>query len=321
MAQKSTILITRKLPAAVEARAVRDYNALLNTDDRIMNSPELIEKAAGCDGLLICSSEKMTKDIIAALPASVRSIATFSVGYEHIDLDAARARGIKVSNTPGVLNDAVADLAMLLLLGASRRASEAERMVRAGQWSGWYSTMLLGPQLGGKNLGIIGMGRIGRALAKRARSFGMKINYYNRTRLGTSDEEGATYHPDAKSLLNASQFLSLHCPSTPESRNFLNAERIRQLPRGAIVVNTARGDIVDDIALIAALKSGHVFAAGLDVFAGEPNLNRAYCDLDNVFLLPHLGSATHETRDAMGFCALDNLDAMTMGRAAPNPLV
>lgn len=305
----------------MEARVTRDYDAVLNPDDRIMTAEEIIERAAGRDGLLICASEKMTRNVITALPASIKYLATFSVGFEHIDLTAAKNRGLKVSNTPEVLNDAVADIAMLLLLGASRRASEGERMVRSAQWKGWYTTMLLGPQLGGKSLGIVGMGRIGRALAKRARSFGMKIHYHNRSRLAPNLEEGATYHASVTSLLNVSQFLSLHCPSTPESRNFLNAERIAALPQGAVIVNTARGDIVDDGALIAALRSGHIFAAGLDVFAGEPNINRAYCALDNVFLLPHLGSATYETRDAMGFCALDNLDAMVAGRPAPNCLV
>jgi len=319
LASKPTILVTRKLPPAVEARATRDYDARLNPDDRIIG-PDLPARSEGCDGLLICSSEKITRDMVARLPASIRAIATFSVGYEHIDLDACRARGIRVSNTPDVLNDAVADLAMMLLLAASRRASEGERMVRAGKWTGWYSTMLLGPQVGGKRLGIVGMGRIGRALAQRARAFGMSIHYHNRSRLGPDLEQGAVFHADPLSLMRSSDFLSLHCPSTPESRNFLNAERIAALPANAVVVNTARGDVVDDAALIAALASGKVFAAGLDVFAGEPNINPAYRDLDNVFLLPHLGSATIETRDAMGFCALDNLDAMLAGKPAPNPL-
>ncbi|MCW5750470.1 MAG: D-glycerate dehydrogenase [Alphaproteobacteria bacterium] len=320
MTTRPTILVTRKLPAAVEARASREFNAILNPDDRLIGA-DLAKRAEGCDGLLICSSEKITPELVKALPASVRAIATFSVGFEHIDLDACRARGIKVSHTPEVLNEAVADIAMLLLLGASRRASEGERMVRAGQWKGWYTTMLLGPQIGGKVLGIVGMGRIGRALARRARAFGMEIHYHNRSRLAAELEEGATYHATAESLLAASPFLSLHCPSTPESRNFLDARRIAHMPDGAVVVNTARGDIVDDEALIAALRSGKLFAAGLDVFAGEPNIHPGYAKLDNVFLLPHLGSATVETRDAMGFCALDNLAAMLGGRPAPNPLV
>lgn len=320
MTGKPTILVTRRLPSSVEMRAKRDFNAILNPDDRLIG-PDLARRAEGCDGLLICSSEKITAELVKALPASIRAIATFSVGFEHIDLDACKARGIKVSHTPDVLNEAVADIAMLLLLGASRRASEGERMVRAGQWKGWYTTMLLGPQLGGKVLGIVGMGRIGRALARRARAFGMEIHYHNRTRLDPELEAGATYHATADSLLGKSAFLSLHCPSTPESRNFLDAARIARLPDGAVVVNTARGDIVDDEALIAALGSGKLFAAGLDVFAGEPNIHPGYAKLDNVFLLPHLGSATVETRDAMGFCALDNLEAMLAGRPAPNPLV
>lgn len=320
MPAKQTILVTRKLPAAVEARAKHDYNAILNATDKLLGA-ELIERAEGCDGLLICSSEKITKEVVQALPISVKAIATYSVGFEHIDLEACRARGLKVSHTPDVLNDAVADLTLLLLLGASRRVYEGELLVRTDKWTGWYADMLLGPQLTGKRLGIVGMGRIGRAVAKRATAFGMEIHYYNRSRLSPELEAGATYHANANSLFKVSQFLSLHCPSTPESRNFLNTERIAQLPDGTVVVNTARGDIVDDEALIAALKSGKLFAAGLDVFAGEPKIHSGYRSLSNVFLLPHLGSATIETRDGMGFCALDNLDAMLNGRPAPNPLI
>ena len=316
---KPTILLTRRLPAAVTARAQRDYHAHINPEDQLLGDT-LPTRAAGCDGMLVCSSEQLNAAVIARLPASVKMIATFSVGYEHIDVKAARARGIAVSNTPDVLNDATADMAMLLLLAASRRGHEGNAMVREDRWAGWHAHLLLGVQVTGKRLGIYGMGRIGQAVARRARGFGMSVHYHNRTRLPPAREDGAIYHADPQALLAVSQFLSLHAPSTPESRKFLNAERIKLLPDQAIVVNTARGDLVDDEALIAALQSGKVFAAGLDVYAGEPKIHPGYRGLDNVFLMPHLGSATIETRDAMGFCALDNLDAFFAGRPLPNPL-
>ncbi|WP_298725465.1 D-glycerate dehydrogenase [uncultured Ferrovibrio sp.] len=321
MMRKPTILVTRRMPPAVEARLKRDYDARLNPDDRIYSSEELIAKAAGADGMLICSSDKITPEVVAHLPESVKIIATFSVGYEHIDVMACEARGVIATNTPGVLTDATADIAFLLILAAARRAYEAQTMLRQGQWTGWHTTMLLGIDLAGKRLGIFGMGRIGQAVARRALGFGMEIHYHNRSRLPQELEAGATYHPTLESLLQVSDVLSINAPSTPETRNILNAERIALLPDGAIVVNTARGDMVDDAALIGALRSGKLRAAGLDVFAGEPNLNKEYLSLPNAYLLPHIGSATIETRDRMGFTALDNLDAVLLhGRPAPNRL-
>lgn len=317
---KPKILATRRYPPNVEARLRRDYDATTNDDDRIFSRDELLANAAGHDGIVCCASEKFTPDVIAELPDSVRIVATFSVGYEHIDVPAAAARGLTVTNTPDVLTDATADIAMLCLLGAARRGAEGDRLVRAGAWKSWTTTMMLGTHLGGKRLGILGMGRIGRAVARRAGGFGMEIHYCNRTRLGADLEQGATYHADADSLLAVSDFLSIHAPSTAETRRFLDADRIALLPDGAVVVNTARGEVVDDDALIAALASGKLAAAGLDVFDGEPDVDTRYFDLDNTFLLPHLGSATHETRDAMGFCCLDNLDAFFAGKPCPTPL-
>jgi glyoxylate reductase len=260
----------------------------------------------------------MGPDVIAALPDRVAVIATFSVGYEHIDLAAAEARGILVTNTPGVLTEATADIALLLLLGAARRASEGERMMRAGTWTGWTPTQLMGTHLHGKRLGILGMGRIGQALARRARALGMEIHYHNRSELDPAEAGEARYHPRAEDLLTQSDALSLHFPATPQTIKFLNAKRLALLPKGAIVVNTARGAVVDDEALVAALQSGQVAAAGLDVYDGEPKAHPAYATLPNTFLLPHLGSATVETREAMGFKALDNLDAHFGGRIPPN---
>ena len=314
------ILVTRRMPPNVTARIERDYDATLNPDDHVMAAQELITAAQGHAGIMCCSSEKFTPDVIAALPECVRILSTFSVGYEHVNVEAARARGITVTNTPDVLTDATADIAMLCLLGAARRASEGDRMVRGGQWNSWYTTLMLGTHLGGKRLGIYGMGRIGRAVAQRGRGFGMQIHYHNRSRLSPELEQGASYHASAEALLPHCDFLSINAPSTPETVKFLNAERIALLPDGAIVANSARGNMVDDDALIAALTSGKVAAAGLDVFEGEPNLDPRYRELDNTLLLPHIGSATHETRDAMGFCCLDNLDAFFAGRPCPSAL-
>jgi lactate dehydrogenase-like 2-hydroxyacid dehydrogenase len=317
---KPRILATRRLPPNVETRLSRDYQASLNADDRNYPSTEILEAAQGHDGILCCSTEKFSADVISSLAESVKILATFSVGYEHIDIPAAERRGLKVTNTPDVLNDATADIAMLCLLAAARRGAEGDRLVRNDEWKGWYTTMMLGTQVSGKRLGIFGMGRIGRAVAQRARGFGMSIHYYNRSRLSEDLEQGATYHETPESLLAVSEFFSINAPSSPETLKFLNAERIALLPDGAVVANTARGNMVDDEALIAALASGKLAAAGLDVFDGEPNIHPGYRSLDNVFMLPHLGSATHETRDAMGFCCLDNFDAFFAGKPCPTPL-
>jgi lactate dehydrogenase-like 2-hydroxyacid dehydrogenase len=321
MPRRPRVLVTRKLPADVEARLARDYDAILNKHDRLFGAEDIIAGAAGCDALLPCPTEKLTAEVVARLPESIRIVATFSVGYEHIDIAACKARGIIVGNTPDVLTDATADIALLLMLGAARRAYEGERMVREDRWNSWTPTMMLGIHMSGKRLGIYGMGRIGQAVAKRARAFDMKIHYANRSRLPAERELGATFHPRAEDMLPHCDFLSINAPSSPDTNGFLNAARIALLPDGAIVVNTARGPLVDDEALIAALKSGKLAAAGLDVFTGEPKINPGYRPLQNTFLLPHLGSATTETRNAMGFRALDNLDAFFAGRPLPSRVV
>ena len=314
------ILVARRMPDNVTARVSRDFDATLSPDDKIMSSAELIAACQGHTGVICCASEQFTAEVIGKLPDSIKIISTFSVGYEHIDVQAAKARGITVTNTPDVLTDATADIAMLCLLAAARRGAEGERLVRNGQWDSWHTTMLVGTHLGGKRLGIYGMGRIGRAVAQRARGFNMSIHYHNRSKLSPELELGAIYHDSAESLLPNCDFLSINAPSTPQTVNFLDAQRIALLPDGAIVANSARGNMVNDEALIAALKSGKVAAAGLDVFDGEPNINKAYMELDNTFLLPHLGSATTETRDAMGNCCLDNLDAFFAGKACISAL-
>jgi len=315
MAEKTNLLITRKLPIAVEARAQRDYHARLNLTDEPYGKEELVRAAQGSAAILCTTTDRFDAATINRLPDSVRMLATFSVGFEHLDLAAARARGIVVTNTPDVLTDATADVALLLILGAARRASEGEQLIRNDAWAGWAPTHLLGVHVGGKRLGILGMGRIGRAVAARARAFGMVVHYHNRQRLSPQDEAGATFHADAEDLLAVADVLSIHFPLMPETRYFLDARRIELLPRSAIVVNTARGAAIRDADLIAALKSGRIAAAGLDVYDGEPRLHPDYRTLSNTFLLPHLGSATRETREAMGFRALDNLDAFFSGGA------
>lgn len=313
MSDKAVVFVTRKLPQAVEARLAHDYDARFNKEDKVYTSEELIELAAGADAIIPCHTEKLTAEVIQRLPDSIRAICSFSVGYDHIDLDAAKARGITVTNTPEVLSDATAEIAMLCLLGAARRAYEGEREIRTETWADWSATYQLGIQVTGKRLGILGAGRVGQIMARRARGFDMEIHYYNRNRLPAEVEAGAIYHESVEALLPNCDFLSIHCPATPETHHLINAERIALMPDGAVVVNTARGAVVDDTALIEALRSGKLFAAGLDVFNNEPNIDPRYKELPNTFLLPHIGSATRETRDAMGFRALDNLDAIIAG--------
>lgn len=312
---KPVVLVTRKLPDAVEARLMRDYDARLNPGDELYSADELIKRSEGVDAILPCHSEKFTADVIARLPKSVRAIANFSVGYDHVDIKAAKERGLIVTNTPEVLSDATAELTMMLMLGAARRASEGERLVRTREWKDWSPRFMVGTQVTGKRLGIIGFGRVGQVVAKRARGFDMEIHYNDVHRVPPEIEAGAIYHETPEDLLPHCDFLALHCVSTPETFKLLNAERIAMLPDGAIVVNASRGAVIDDDALIAALKSGKLTAAGLDVYNNEPtDIHPGYRELPNVFLMPHIGSATKETRIAMGFRALDNLDAIFSGK-------
>jgi lactate dehydrogenase-like 2-hydroxyacid dehydrogenase len=314
MTRKPRVLVTRRLPAAVEERLQRDYDAILNPQDRPVDAALLVELAQGADALLVAPTERLDESLIGRLPASVRMIASYSVGFDHIDATAALRRGIVVTNTPDVLTNATADVAMLCLLGAARRAREGYQLIRDGRWRRWTPTELLGTDLCGKRLGIFGLGRIGQAVAKRARGFDLELYYCDQRRLPSELEYGATFLPSAEELLARSEFLSLHAPATPETFHFLNAARIELLPAGAVVVNTARGTLIDDAALIDALRRGRLAAAGLDVFENEPQLHPGYLELPNVFLLPHMGSATVETRNAMGFRALDNLDAFFAGK-------
>jgi lactate dehydrogenase-like 2-hydroxyacid dehydrogenase len=314
---KPILVVTSRYTKEIEDRIDREYSARRNSKFPF-SQQQLLYAAEGADALFITPADRLDSGFFQKVSPTVKIIATYSVGLEHIDLEAAARRRIPIAYTPGVNSEATADIAMLLLLGASRRAYEAQELVRTGAWRPLSSDMLLGWQVGGKVLGIFGMGRVGQALARRARGFGMKIHYCTPSELPEEIAGDAVYHKEPSDLLRVSQFLSLHAPETAQTRHFLNSKAISLLPLGAIVVNTARGGLVVDDDLIAALKSGRIAAAGLDVFEGEPKLNPEYVALRNTFLLPHIGSATIETRTAMGMLALDNVDAVLNGKPAPS---
>lgn len=310
------VVITRRLPREVEVRARALFDVILNEGDQPLGHDDLLAQMDGADALLPCVADPLPAGLINALPSSIKIIANFGVGLDHLDLPAAHARGIMVTNTPGVLTEATADLAMLLLLGAARRAKEGMAQIANRAWPGWSPTHLLGTSLSGKRLGIVGMGRIGSAVANRARAFGMDIHGHSRTT--PRDLSGLTYHDTLEELLPLCDVLMLCCAATPETRHMIGKNELALLPLGAILINPARGDLVVDADVVAALESGQLAAAGLDVFEGEPTLHPAYRDLPQVFALPHLGSATMETRTAMGMLALDNLEAFFAGRTPPN---
>ena len=314
MNKKPVVLVTRKLPIAVEKKLAEHFETILNPDDKLHTTAELLQLAENVDAILPCHTEKFSAQTIAQLPSRVKAIANFSVGVDHVDLEAAKLRQIIVTNTPDVLSDATAEIAMLLILGAARRASEGERLIRSQQWKDWSPAFMVGKQITGKRLGILGMGRVGQVVARRARGFDMTIHYHNRKPLDPGISKGAVYHATVEQLLSEIDVLSIHCPASDETRGLLNRQRIAALHTSAIVVNTSRGAVVDDDALVEALKSGAIAAAGLDVYNGEPDaIHPGYRQLDNVFLLPHIGSATEETRDAMGYRAIDNLIAIFNG--------
>jgi lactate dehydrogenase-like 2-hydroxyacid dehydrogenase len=314
------VYLARRLTPLVEARIGERYQIIRNPTGNAMKADELATSAVGCSYLFVSATETVSRTVFEKLAGTLQAVATLSVGYNHIDLKAARDHGVAVFHSPGVLTDACADLAMLLVLNAARRGHEGDSMVRSGKWPGWAPTQLLGIGLVGKRMGILGMGRIGQAVARRARSFGLQIHYHNRRRVAPELESGTVYHETAEQLLKASDIFVITAPSSPELAGFLNRERIALLPAGAIVVNVARGEMVDDDALIEALAEKRVFAAGLDVFRGEPAVDPRYLELENTFLMPHLGSATEETRNAMGLILLEGLREFEAGRPASNRL-
>jgi lactate dehydrogenase-like 2-hydroxyacid dehydrogenase len=312
---KPVVIVTVRLPEAVKEYAETRFEVRYDTTDALRNGPGDV---AGAAGILTSTIERYDAARIAAMPDCLRVIGTFSAGFDHIDLNAARARGIAICNTPDVLSVSTAEIGMMLILMAARRAGEGERLVRAGQWKGWLPDLLIGVQLNDKRLGIFGMGSIGRHLAKMARGFGMEIHYRNRRRLVPELEEGAVWHDNDDGFLAACDVLSLNAPGGGDTLHWLNAERIAKLRAGAIVVNTARGSLVEDAALMAALKSRHVRYAGLDVFDGEPAFNPGYLALDNVVMLPHMGSSTAEAREAMGRLAVDGIAEVLAGHTPWN---
>ena len=301
------ILITRKLIKGCEDKASKLFDVKLNSNDELYSQKKLIELSSGFDGILTSLTDKMDADTINALPETIKIISNFAVGFGNIDLEAAKKRNIAVTNTPDVLTDATAEIGMLLILGACRRAAEGIQHAKESNWK-WTADYLIGKQLTGTRLGILGMGRIGQKIASIAKSFGMIIHYHNRSKLTEEKAQGAVYHDNLKSLFSVSDVLSICCPATKETQNLINKDTLEYFPTGAVITNVARGDIVDDEALIDALNRRKIYAAGLDVYKNEPNLNPGYLKIKDVFILPHLGSATKVTRIAMGNLAIDNID-------------
>lgn len=313
--------LCRRMTPSVEAGMHEHFALTLNEDDSILSPEQIVARAGGSRVLFVTATERIDADVIGQLSPDLAAIGTLSVGYDHVDVAAAKAAGVHVLTTPDVLSEACAEIALMLLLNACRRGYEADRLVRSGRWQGWAPTQLLGKGLVGRRLGIFGMGRIGRCIATRARGFGLQIHYHNRRQLDAPLEGGAHYHGSLDELMRHADFLMVAAPGAPELKASINAQRIALLPPGAVVVNISRGDLVDDDALISSLQSGKVFAAGLDVFANEPHVDPRYATLDNVFLSPHIGSATEETRDAMGWLLIDGLRSLARGERPDNLLV
>ena len=303
---KKKILVTRKLLRTNEERATKLWDAKLNLNDEVYSQQKLIELSQGCDGILSSLTDKIDEKVINSLPSNIKIISNFAVGFGNIDHIAAKKRNIAVTNTPDVLTDATAEIGMLLILGACRRANEGIDYAKKENWK-WSADFLIGKQLTGSRLGILGMGRIGRAIAKIARSFGMEIHYRNRSKLSPEIEMGAKYHESIKSLFSVSDVLSICCPATKETKDIINKETLEYFPSGAIITNVARGDMIEDEAMIQALTNRKIYAIGLDVYNGEPKINPGYLNQPTAFILPHLGSATKKTRTAMADLAISNI--------------
>ena len=305
-AARPLVVVTRRIASAVELEIAAEFETRLNPSDTPMSVDTLKEVMRTADAMLPCVADKITAEIINTPGRRVRLIANYGVGFNNIDIAAAKAAGVAVSNTPEVLTEATADLAMTLLLMVARRAGEGERHLRNGQWTGWRPTHMMGTMVTGKTLGLVGFGRIARAVTKKARDgFGMKVVFHDP--LVAAGALGAEARPTLEQVLGESDFVSLHCPALPETRHLMNAERLRQMKKSAMLINTARGDVVDEAALVAALQQGTIAGAGLDVYEREPAVAAELLKMENVVLLPHLGSATLETREAMGRRALENI--------------
>ena len=307
------IFVTRRLLKENEDKLKELFDVTLNTNDKIYKPEEIIEQSKGFDGILSSVTDPINAETISKLSDSIKIIANGAVGFGNIDIEAARKKNITVTNTPDVLTDATADIQILLLLGASRKAYEGRLAAEKQDWK-WSWDFLLGKQMSNKRLGILGMGRIGRAVAKRAKAFGMEIHYHNRSKLSSDLEDGAIYHDTLKGLFEQSEFLSVNCPATPETTKIINKQTLGYLKKNTVIGNAARGDVVDDDAMVEAIRNGTVFAYGLDVYNGEPKIHPEYLKLKNIFLLPHLGSATKRTRWDMAYRATKNLEQFFSGK-------
>ncbi len=319
--RQPTVIVTRRLPDLVEHELLTRFDARLNREDRAFDAGELSRALQQCDGLLCTVTDQVTRAVLATGPFRARVLANFGVGYNHIDLVAAEERGLTVTNTPGVLTESTADLAMALILMVARRLGEGERELRAGRWSGWRPTHMMGGDVAGRTLGIVGLGRIGRAVARRAHhGFGMRVCSYSPRPVSdaVAQAHGVTQVGSLAELVAQSDFVSLHCPATPETRHLIDRAALRQMKRTAFLINTARGDVVDESALVQALAAGTIAGAGLDVYEHEPQVAPELVARENVVLLPHLGSATESTRVAMGMRAVENLSAFFDHGKAPD---
>ena len=324
MTARPSVVVTRRLPGVVEEELSRDFDARLNRDDRPLGPAGLQDALRSADAVLCTVTDRITADVLSVEPLRARMLANFGVGYNHIDTNAAKSRGLAVSNTPDVLTEARADVALTLLLMVSRRAGEGERHVRTGAWTGWRPTHMLGTQVSGKTLGLVGMGRIARAVSRRAHhGFGMRVIFHDPYPPSAPEAAalGAEPRERLEEVLEESDFVSLHCPATPDTRHLMNRERLARMRRSAFLINTARGDIVDETALVEALADGTIAGAGLDVYEREPEVSAELLAMENVVLLPHLGSATQETRVAMGQRAVENLRLFFTGAPLRDPVV
>ena len=321
--ERPSVRVTRTLLPAVEKRMAELFDTRFNADDVPLTRDALVAAMADCDVLVPTVTDTIDASIIAAAPPRLKLIASYGAGVNHIDLAAAKAKGIMVTNTPGVFTDDTADLTMALILNVPRRLGEGHRAMRNGEWSGWSPTGMLGHRIGGKTLGIIGLGRIGEAVAMRAKAFGMNIIYNKRSRLPASveDELGVTFEPDIDRLVARSDIITLHCPLTADTDKIINADRIAHMKPNAYVINSSRGELIDEDALIEALQSGRIAGAGLDVYTHEPAVDSRFLSIPNAVLLPHLGSATFEGREASGERVITNIRVWADGHRPPDQVL
>ena len=321
--QKPSVLVTRKLPDVVETRMMELFDVHLNLSDEPLAPERLIEAVRGADVLVPTVTDQITAAFLNNAGNRLKLIANYGTGVDHIDLRCARDRGVTVTNTPDVLTEDTADMTMALILAVPRRLTEGERILRGGKWTGWSPTSMLGHRVSGKRLGIVGMGRIGQAVARRARAFQMSIHYHNRRRVhpDVEAELEATYHESLDQMLARMDVITVHCPHTPATFHLLSARRLKLLRPHAYIVNTARGEIIDELALVRMLRAKEIAGAGLDVYENEPAVNPKLLAMDNVVLLPHMGSATHEGRIDMGQRVIINIQSFIDGHTPPNRLL